>query len=169
MLSTRVTLIWMATCTLVPALTQDTRGGFESAVNPNARSDSDLESTVVPGTGMSEEELQQLLWIYRTQDPSAWNYSMLAISLAGLFLGLLILGMNIMANRNQKIVNRYKTELEATRTMGAEKQATLTLKDDDSLKQDPFLDTVQTQGKITVRWKDGHVTSLYKDTLEETV
>nr|XP_033776721.1 organic solute transporter subunit beta [Geotrypetes seraphini] len=164
MLSTKVTLICIAACTLVPALTQDTRNSFESTVDPDKGLDRVVENNVVPGTDMSEKQLQHYLWKYRTQDSSVWNYTILALSFVGLFLGLLILGMNIMANRNQKIVHRYKTELEPDN-----KQAILILKDDNSLKQDPFSDAGQTQGKITVQWKDGHVTPLYTDTPEETV
>ncbi|XP_029431328.1 organic solute transporter subunit beta isoform X2 [Rhinatrema bivittatum] len=153
--------------TLLHTKSQEIRKGVESANDPNTRLGSATENNVSSGMGLTEEQLQHLLWLFRTEDASAWNYSILGLSFAGLLLGCLILGMNIMANRNRKLLHRYKTEPEAPRTAEAgKKQATELPRDSKPLKKE---EDEQNLGDITIQWKDGNVTSLYNNTPEEDV
>ncbi|XP_072789895.1 organic solute transporter subunit beta isoform X2 [Taeniopygia guttata] len=54
--------------------------------------------------GLEQEQLEELLWFFRREDPSTWNYSVLALSLATMILGLVLLTINIVRNRKRKIL-----------------------------------------------------------------
>ncbi|KFV55288.1 Organic solute transporter subunit beta, partial [Tyto alba] len=53
--------------------------------------------------GINQEELEELLWFFRREDQSTWNYSILVLSFVAMILGLLLLAINIVRNRKRKI------------------------------------------------------------------
>ncbi|XP_053128681.1 organic solute transporter subunit beta [Hemicordylus capensis] len=122
--------------------------------------------------GMSPAMLQDLLWFYRTEDPSAWNYSILGLSFVVLLIGIVLLGVNVKANRSRKAMfptgEGYE---EAAQNDEMEvKHASLPLKEDSP--SDPaaenFLPPAQCPpGQVIIQWKDGNVTSLYENVSEE--
>ncbi|XP_069078926.1 organic solute transporter subunit beta [Pleurodeles waltl] len=112
-----------------------------------------------------EEQMKNIRWFFRTEDPSAWNYSILALSIVGLLIGVFILARNMTANRKRKRDGLHSTASMDMNSTGLEaKQATVFLKENDSpLRQDLELDKGHEAGEIVVEWKDGNVTSLYTD------
>ncbi|NXT96795.1 OSTB protein, partial [Anhinga rufa] len=115
--------------------------------------------------GISEEELEKLLWFFRREDPSAWNYSVLALSFVALILGLLLLAINVVRNRKRKIhtygealQTTQEAELEAKQgLMSVEEYSPAKLGKEELVPQDGRL------GDVVVQWKDGTVTSLYTE------
>ncbi|KFP65265.1 Organic solute transporter subunit beta, partial [Cariama cristata] len=61
--------------------------------------------------GIDQEELEELLWFFRREDPSTWNYSVLALSFVAMILGLVLLAINIVRNRKRKI-HMYKEAVQ---------------------------------------------------------
>ncbi|NXH15759.1 OSTB protein, partial [Bucco capensis] len=123
--------------------------------------------------GMEQAELEELLWFFRREDPSTWNYSILAFSFLALILGLLLLGINISRNRKRKLQKQQavaqtpqqEAELEA-------KQAMMPVQQENSSaepgKQEP-LPQDQRSGEVLVQWKDGTITSLYTERSEDAM
>lgn len=117
-----------------------------------------------------EEQMNNIRWFYRTEDPSAWNYSILALSLVGLLLGVFILARNMITNRKRKHDILYTPAAMDMKSTGLEpKQATVLLTEDNSpLRQDLGLDDPEA-GDIVVEWKDGNITSLYREVVTNNV
>ncbi|XP_054858837.1 organic solute transporter subunit beta [Eublepharis macularius] len=121
---------------------------------------------------MSPEKLQELIWFFRTEDPSAWNYCILALSAAVLFLGIILLMINVTANRNRKATVLYSEGYEAAQPDETEmKQAFVSLKEDghSETAADDLLPKVQNVGEVMIQWKDGNVTPLYPGLTEEDI
>ncbi|XP_077174419.1 organic solute transporter subunit beta isoform X2 [Paroedura picta] len=115
---------------------------------------------------LTPEKLQELIWFFRTEDSSSWNYSILALSLAVLLLGIVLLALNIMANRNRKDTLLHSEEYKDAQTNGTEmKQGFLTLQEEPA--PESLLLKGQTAGEVTVQWKDGNITTLYAGASEE--
>ncbi|NXY55013.1 OSTB protein, partial [Callaeas wilsoni] len=113
--------------------------------------------------GLELEQLEELLWFFRREDPSTWNYSVLALSLVTLILGLVLLTINIVRNRKRKtLVNREGAET-TQHDMDA-KQALMPAEE-----YSPAELQKQKPGDVIVQWKDGTVTSLYTEMSEEAV
>ncbi|NXU47883.1 OSTB protein, partial [Turnix velox] len=121
--------------------------------------------------GMDQAELEELLWFFRREDPSAWNYSVLALSFVAMILGLLLLSINVMRNRKRKI---YKVSGGEETTQKAElevKQALMPVQDyspAEPQKQE-VVSQDQKSGDVMVQWKDGTVTSLYAERPEDPI
>ncbi|KAF1655771.1 Organic solute transporter subunit beta, partial [Eudyptes chrysocome] len=115
--------------------------------------------------GIGQEELEELLWFFRREDPSTWNYSVLALSFVALILGLLLLAINIVRNRKRKI-HMYREAVQTTQQAELEaKQALMPVQEyspAELQKQEPVLQD-QRSGEVVVQWKDGTVTSLYTE------
>ncbi|KAF1618509.1 Organic solute transporter subunit beta, partial [Eudyptes chrysolophus] len=115
--------------------------------------------------GIGQEELEGLLWFFRREDPSTWNYSVLALSFVALILGLLLLAINIVRNRKRKI-HMYREAVQTTQQAELEaKQALMPVQEyspAELQKQEPVLQD-QRSGEVVVQWKDGTVTSLYTE------
>ncbi|CAK7301219.1 Organic solute transporter subunit beta [Vulpes lagopus] len=62
------------------------------------------------GTVVPQELLEEMLWVFRVEDASPWNYSMLALVGVVGMISFILLGRSIRANRNQKIRGRNKPE-----------------------------------------------------------
>ncbi|NXS64290.1 OSTB protein, partial [Brachypteracias leptosomus] len=122
--------------------------------------------------GISQEELEELLWFFRREDPAAWNYSILALSFITLVLGLLLLAINVARNRKRKI-HEYREAAQAAQQAELEaKQALMSVQQEQSPaepeKQEP-LPQDQKAGDVVVQWKDGTITSLYTERSEDPV
>ncbi|XP_053811252.1 organic solute transporter subunit beta [Vidua chalybeata] len=121
--------------------------------------------------GLELEQLEELLWFFRREDPSTWNYSVLALSLATMILGLVLLTINIVRNRKRKIlVNGEAAQTTQEADLDA-KQALMPVQEyspAEPLKQQPGPQD-QRPGDVMVQWKDGTVTSLYKEMSEEAI
>ncbi|KFR02552.1 Organic solute transporter subunit beta, partial [Nipponia nippon] len=113
--------------------------------------------------GIDQEELEQLLWFFRSEDSSTWNYSVLALSFMAMILGLFLLAINIVRNRRRKI-DAYREAVETTQQAELEvKQSLMPVQEyspAELQKQEPVLQD-QRPGDVMVQWKDGTVTSLY--------
>ncbi|KAF0886023.1 OSTB protein, partial [Crocuta crocuta] len=66
-------------------------------------------STVVP-----QELLEEMLWFFRVEDASPWNYSMFALVGVVVVVSIVLLSRSIQANRNQKILRKNKPETQTT-------------------------------------------------------
>ncbi|XP_020667822.3 organic solute transporter subunit beta [Pogona vitticeps] len=131
----------------------------------------ELKSGLHPEEGqVPPEMLQELLWLFREEDPSTWNYSMLGLSCLVLVVGFFLLGANVKANRNRKNALPMKQEYETDQLEETEmKQGFVLLADDPVPDPAPERSPPQAQnaGQVTIQWKDGHVTNLYEDKREE--
>ncbi|NXW89214.1 OSTB protein, partial [Alopecoenas beccarii] len=119
--------------------------------------------------GINQEELEQLLWFFRREDPSTWNYSVLALSFVAMILGLLLLAINVVRNRKRKI-HRYKEAMQSAQQAElAAKQALIPVQEYRLVEpQKPELPDQKT-GDVMVQWKDGTITSLYTETSEDAI
>ncbi|NWR74070.1 OSTB protein, partial [Centropus unirufus] len=121
--------------------------------------------------GMDQEELEGLLWFFRTEDPSAWNYSVLVLSFMAMILGLVLLGINIVRNKKRKI-DLYKEMVQTAQQAELEaKQALMPVQGYSPVepwKQERVLQD-QRSGGVMVQWKDGTITSLYTGSAEDAM
>ncbi|NWX18315.1 OSTB protein, partial [Aegotheles bennettii] len=119
--------------------------------------------------GMDPGELEQLLWFFRSEDPSIWNYCVLALSFVAMISGLLLLAINIVRNRKRKI-RMYKEALQSAQQAELEAKKALMPVQEHSLAelQNPEPQE-QLSGEVMVQWKDGTVTSLYTEKLEDAL
>ncbi|NWV78752.1 OSTB protein, partial [Dasyornis broadbenti] len=121
--------------------------------------------------GLELEQLEELLWFFRREDSSTWNYSVLALSLATMILGLVLLTINIMRNRKRKsLMNSEAAQTPQQVDLDA-KQALMPVQEyspAEPQKQEPVPQN-QRPGDVTVQWKDGTVTSLYTEMSEEAI
>ncbi|NXG33034.1 OSTB protein, partial [Dromaius novaehollandiae] len=119
--------------------------------------------------GLAPAQLEELLWFFRREDPSAWNYALLALSLVVLLLGLFLLAVNIARNRKRKMHAEAvpaveQAELEATQAlMPAQEYGHA-----DPQKQE-LLPKEERLGEVLVQWRDGTITTLYTEPPEEAV
>ncbi|NWX49143.1 OSTB protein, partial [Steatornis caripensis] len=121
--------------------------------------------------GISEEELEELLWFFRREDPSTWNYSILALSFVAMILGLLLLAINIVRNRKRKI-HMYREAVQTAQQAELEaKQALMHVQEyspDEPRKQELEPQDPRS-GEVMVQWKDGTVSSLYTERSEDAM
>ncbi|NXP29032.1 OSTB protein, partial [Scytalopus superciliaris] len=120
--------------------------------------------------GMDQEQLEELLWFFRREDPSTWNYSVLALSLATLILGLTLLTINVVRNRKRKIMSREAVQTPLQAELDT-KEALIPVQGYSPAKpqkQEPVPQD-QRAGEVVVQWKDGTTTSLYTDRSEEAI
>ncbi|XP_007661698.1 organic solute transporter subunit beta [Ornithorhynchus anatinus] len=118
-----------------------------------------------PASGRSPEELEQLWWYYRTEDPTPWNYSMLVLSCLVLVLGLSLLGTNIRNKRIRKTRAREKQLAEAY-----SQSCSKPLKDSEDLNsiKDGFLSEEPTAGQ-TIELKERQFTDVKEESTEADV
>ncbi|NXH37234.1 OSTB protein, partial [Myiagra hebetior] len=121
--------------------------------------------------GLELEQLEELLWFFRREDPSTWNYSVLALSLATMILGLVLLTINIVRNRKRKMLVNGEAAQSTRQADQDAKQALMPVQEHspaEPQKQEPGPQD-RRPGDVTVQWKDGTVTSLYTEMSEEAV
>ncbi|KFP76727.1 Organic solute transporter subunit beta, partial [Acanthisitta chloris] len=121
--------------------------------------------------GMNQEDLDELLWFFREEDPAAWNYSVLALSLASMILGLLLLTVNIVRNRKRKILEDREAVQTVQHAKLDAKQGLMPIQEysQAELQKQELMPQDQRAGEVVVQWKDGAFTSLYTDMSEETI
>ncbi|NXJ02077.1 OSTB protein, partial [Psophia crepitans] len=121
--------------------------------------------------GIAREELEELLWFFRREDPSTWNYSVLALSCVAMILGLFLLAINIVRNRKRKI-HMYGEAVQTAPDVELEaKQALMAVQEYSPAtqpKQEPVPQD-QRSGEVLVQWKDGTVTPLYTERSEDAM
>ncbi|XP_020822203.1 organic solute transporter subunit beta [Phascolarctos cinereus] len=85
--------------------------------------------------GWSEEELQEMLWFYRTEDSTPWNIAVLALASVVFVLNVFLLSRNIMARRNRKMNSQDKQAVETKSSFEivTNKEGSVSQKDDNSL------------------------------------
>ncbi|KFP90421.1 Organic solute transporter subunit beta, partial [Apaloderma vittatum] len=119
--------------------------------------------------GIDQHQLEELLWFFRREDPSTWNYSVLALSFVAMILGLLLLTINIVRNRKRK-THMYRETVETMQEAELEgKQALMPVQGYSPAETQKQELTPQDQrsGEVVVQWKDGTVTSLYSAASED--
>ncbi|MEE6503619.1 hypothetical protein FKM82_004877 [Ascaphus truei] len=118
----------------------------------------------------AQKKMERAVWFFRTGDLTSWNYAILALCFAGLFLGLFLLGRNILLNRKRKMIEMYQRDAgPAQPAVDEKKQAFVTMEKDIPSTEDTLLKKELQPGAIAVQWKDGNVTSLYTELPEEDV
>ncbi|NWZ53287.1 OSTB protein, partial [Haliaeetus albicilla] len=120
--------------------------------------------------GVDPEELEELLWFFRREDSSTWNYSVLALSFMAMILGLLLLAINIVRNRKRKI--HMYSEVETMQQAELEaKQALMPVQEYSPAKpgEQELVPQDQRPGEVVVQWKDGTVTSLYTERSQDAM
>lgn len=136
----------------------------------------------VEAHSMTEEQRAFLRWYYRTEDQTTWKFVMLALSVAALLLGSVLLVTGMMASRSRKKINKYK--LAATRAAKPEadelqviteviaevkgdKEAYTAPTQDSHPDSEPASENSEADklkpGEIIVTWKDGSVSNLYPE------
>ncbi|XP_040824388.1 organic solute transporter subunit beta-like [Ochotona curzoniae] len=69
--------------------------------------------TAPPGTAVPQELLAEMLWFFRMEDATPWNYSILALTVVVVGLSMFLLIRNIQGNRNRKMQQLEKAAPEA--------------------------------------------------------
>ncbi|XP_044086832.1 organic solute transporter subunit beta isoform X1 [Neovison vison] len=62
------------------------------------------------GTTVPQELLEEMLWFFRVEDASPWNYSIFALVGVVGVISFILLGRSIQAKRNQKLLGKNKPE-----------------------------------------------------------
>ncbi|XP_042797637.1 organic solute transporter subunit beta [Panthera pardus] len=62
------------------------------------------------GTVVPQELLEEMLWFFRVEDASPWNYSIFALVGVVIVISIVLLRKSIQANRNQKTLRKNKLE-----------------------------------------------------------
>lgn len=118
----------------------------------------------------AQKRMQRAIYFYRTGDLTVWNYTILALSFLGLFLGLFLLSKNILNNRKRKMIAMYKMNMAVQKEEESDgKQAVVMLEKENQPQEDEPLKTEVQPGDITVLWKDGQISALYRDAPEADV
>ncbi|NXH69025.1 OSTB protein, partial [Hydrobates tethys] len=118
--------------------------------------------------GMDQEELEMLLWFFRREDPSTWNYSILALSFVAMILGLLLLAINVVRNRKRKMYMYQEAVRTAQEAELEAKQTLMPVQEYSPAEQEPVPQD-QRSGDVVVQWRDGTVTSLYTERSEDAI
>ncbi|XP_074863214.1 organic solute transporter subunit beta [Carettochelys insculpta] len=157
-------------CDEKPAMAERSR--YSPIALASTQIEEEAAGNTTPRMAMSQEQLQAMLWFFRREDSSTWNYSILVLALVVLCLGLLLLGINIMANRKRKMTAMYKQATGPAKPADPEaKPAFVDLKEDSNLNPltQRLMPVEHKPGEVLVQWKDGNVTTLYADMPEEDV
>ncbi|KAM6426269.1 organic solute transporter subunit beta [Liasis olivaceus] len=158
-------IFWTTLCFLVYALNTDL--GVLAVISSQPQKDSEGLTNPSEDT-VPVEVLQEALWFYRREDPSAWNYCILGLSFLVLLIGVVLLGANIKANRNHK-KPLQKQGYEVSLPNEAEMKQAFVLLNKENLDPagEDLLTKASNVGEVMVRWKDGNMTALYADANEE--
>ncbi|XP_051571485.1 solute carrier family 51 subunit beta [Myxocyprinus asiaticus] len=139
--------------------------------------------------GMSEAQMRFLQWYYRTEDPTTWKFAMLAFAFLGLLIGCMLLVMAMMASRNRKQIAKYKASIKVKEVnsemeelqviitdkvteVKEEKPSSTTPMQNSHTDWEESSDNVKVTeelrpGEILVTWKDGNVSTLYPEPVQE--
>uniref|UniRef100_UPI00398ED555 uncharacterized protein n=1 Tax=Pristiophorus japonicus TaxID=55135 RepID=UPI00398ED555 len=126
---------------------------------------------------------------FAIEDPTNWNYSILALAFGALFLGFLILVLSSRANKKQKIkaLNESKDKIATEKESLQKTMIQYAAEVDNYTEIDQMLQTKQAyismnqvpsssspqtsakRGEIMIEWKDGNISSLFMDAKEDDV
>ncbi|KAM9586207.1 organic solute transporter subunit beta [Trichechus inunguis] len=56
------------------------------------------------GIAVPQELLEEMLWFFRVEDASPWNYAILTLASMVIVISTVLLGRSILANRNRKML-----------------------------------------------------------------
>ncbi|NWY01475.1 OSTB protein, partial [Nothoprocta ornata] len=143
--------------------------GFVAAALASTRMQEPAATNGTLLLGLAPGHLDELLWFFRREDPSTWNYTMLALCFVVLFLGGFLLATNVVRNRKRKV--QVESEHAAEPAELEAKQALVPVQEfgrADPHKQE-LLPKEERSGEVLVQWKDGTVTTLYTERSEETL
>ncbi|KAG8440750.1 hypothetical protein GDO86_006478 [Hymenochirus boettgeri] len=118
------------------------------------------ESEVETTSSEAQNKLERAIWFFRTGNLTAWNYTILALAICGLFLGIFLLVRNIQNNRKRKMA-MCKNKGSDVADKDENKQAEVHLEKIDSVEEGTLLNEKKKPGDIIVQWKDGRVDSLF--------
>ncbi|XP_020028464.1 organic solute transporter subunit beta [Castor canadensis] len=101
---------------------------------------------VEASTVVSKELLEEMVWFFRVEDASPWNYSMFALAAVVVVISMVLLGRNIQAKRNRKM------QLQEKETPEVHSLDDVGIKENNSLKETlisekPNVDQVGTELK----------------------
>ncbi|XP_034986938.2 organic solute transporter subunit beta [Zootoca vivipara] len=159
---------WAVLCFVVYAVNTDLSGHSALAMS----SPHDLtENSGKPETEeMPSAMLQELLWFFRREESTTWNYCILGLSVLVLLVGIVLLWKNIAANRAQKVALLHQEGYVASQPDETEmNQAFVPLKEHNNSGSptENFLPKVENAGQVTIHWKDGNVTTMFAGAPEE--
>ncbi|XP_034039739.1 uncharacterized protein si:cabz01068815.1 [Thalassophryne amazonica] len=120
--------------------------------------------------GLTEEQKEYLHWFYRSEDSSTWVFVLLVLAFICLLVGLLLLGMGVMASKSRKKIAKYKAAAAGAQRSEAKELQVLCGSGDKSSA--PQTDEQMfpssngnvgdlSPGNILVTWKDGNTSDLY--------
>ncbi|XP_023353751.1 organic solute transporter subunit beta [Sarcophilus harrisii] len=119
---------------------------------------SDGHVGALSGPGWSEEELEELLWLYRADDSTPWNIAVLVLSCAVLILNVFLLGRSIMANRKRKMNSQDEQEMKtkSSSETANNKEDPSSPKDGSSLNvlKETLLSQNQNPEQTMIEWKE---------------
>lgn len=135
------------------------------------------EFEVVVKPTMSAEEKEFLRWFYRTEDPTYWKFTLLALAFICLLIGFMLLGMGAMANKNRKKIAKYKAAAALLQKKDGEESRVISLEDTGvpaTPRANPPASPLPNgelsesrPGDIVLTYKDGNTSSLYPNAAAE--
>ncbi|NXO60043.1 OSTB protein, partial [Aramus guarauna] len=147
------------------------QNGYFPAALASTRMYDHTAGNVTLALGIAQEELEELIWFFRREDPSAWNYSVLVLSFVAMALGLFLLAINVVRNRKRKMHVYRGAEQTVQQAELEAKQALMPVQEYSPAmpqKQEPVPQD-QGSGDVVVYWKDGNITSLYTERSEDAL
>lgn len=106
------------------------------------------------GTAVPQELLEEMLWFFRVEDASPWNYSIFALVVVVGVISFVLLGRSIQANRNQKLLRKNKPEKQ---TPEVQDMAEAETRDDNKLNtlRETLLSEKHNLAQVEIELKEG--------------
>ncbi|XP_008706811.1 organic solute transporter subunit beta [Ursus maritimus] len=119
----------------------------------------DHSEGVIPApasTAAPQELLEEMLWFFRVEDASPWNYSIFALVGVVGVISFVLLGRSIQANRNQKLLGKNKPEEQ---TPEVQDEAEAETRDDNNLNilRETLLSEKHNLAQVETELKEGDV------------
>ncbi|XP_012865528.1 PREDICTED: organic solute transporter subunit beta [Dipodomys ordii] len=88
------------------------------------------EAVVAPAsTAVPQDLLEEMVWFFRVEDASPWNYSMLVLAALVVVISMYLLARNIRANRQSKLQPQEKETPEGLQLEDSGAKPSSSLKD----------------------------------------
>ncbi|XP_033045653.1 organic solute transporter subunit beta isoform X3 [Trachypithecus francoisi] len=116
------------------------------------------------GTVVPQELLEEMLWFFRVEDATPWNYSILALAAVVVMISMFLLGRSIQANRKQKM---QPPEKENPEVLHLDEART---KDHNSLNnlRETLLSEKPNSAQVELELKERDVLSVFLPDIPET-
>ncbi|XP_007479642.1 organic solute transporter subunit beta [Monodelphis domestica] len=123
------------------------------------------QAEAMPELGWSKEQLEEMLWLYRTEDSTPWNIAVLVLSSAVLILSVFLLGRSITANRNRKMSSQDKQTAEIKSSVQTINKESVSPKDDNSLNilKETLLFESQNPERAMIELKEADISPEYSE------